>query len=106
MAAIARYGSDQVSAHLTFATMKDDKLTPKQRKWLEDSAKATLTRATQVLERDFDLAAASLDLRGALIAQSVAEKTTRQFTSERKAQLAALRAACYRAIQFKLRFGL
>ncbi len=95
---MANYAGDQVSAYLTLNEILNRKLEDKdrptdtQRAWLEKAVVAVQPRAIDVLRRDFAAAVASRDLRGALIALSVAEKVRKDGLPEAKAALPRLKS--------------
>jgi len=70
--ALKNYANDQVSAYLTFREMlgaKNNELKDEQKKWITDALVVLKPRVLVVLNRDLKGARASLDFRGAYIAQ-------------------------------------
>jgi len=92
--AVAGYPSDQVRAYLLLKDALDrkDKLTDKQKQYLQTAVSAIEERAQQVLSRDVKVALAKMDVRGGFLAASVAGSVGGQIAGEAEGALRTLKS--------------
>lgn len=92
--AVTGYPSDQVRTYLLLkeALGRKEKLTDKQKQYLQTAVGAIEKRAQQVLSRDVKVALARMDARGGFLAASVARSVPGPIAGEAEAALATLKS--------------